>query len=32
MEKELLVGVDEFTVVLHLKEPVDSKDWLLIAD
>ena len=32
MQKSLLVGVDEFTVVLRAKSPVDSKDWLIVAD
>lgn len=32
MQKSLLVGVDEFTVVLHVKSPVDSKDWLTVSN
>lgn len=32
MPKSLLVGVDEFTVVLRVKSPVDAKYWLTVAD
>lgn len=32
LQKSLLVGVDEITVVLHIQSPVDSKDWLAVAD
>ena len=32
MAKSLLVGVDEFTLVLRSLFPVDAKDWLTVAD
>ena len=32
MQKSLLVGIDEFSLVLHVQSPVDSRDWLAAAD